>query len=306
MNHFKNKLLLIFGLLLTTCFGVILNTYNTFAEGFTISPINQEKILIPGSEDVITITLANAANATSSTEYTVSVQPISVENNDDVRFVAKEDYSQIVDWITFEETSGVLQPNESKELYFNVKVPEDAPAGGQYCAITITVDGAASGMINEKYSMAHIVYAEIAGATIRKGELNSMEVPSFISSGNITAGASVTNLGNVHSKVKHTLKVYPLIGGEEYYTNEEKPQENMIMPEATRYTNIAWEETPSIGVFRVVYTVEFEGVKNELSKVVIVCPIWLLAIIVTLILIIIYKIVSGILRKNKASFKPAE
>lgn len=269
-----------------------------FAEGFTVSPINQDKVLIPGSQDIITITLANAAGATSATEYEISLSPFSMSNDDNVSFEDDGNYSQIVNWISFDDKKGVLEPNESRDITFTVNVPEDAPAGGQYCAIIVTVDGGKEGMIDQKFSMSHLVFAEVAGETIRKGELNSIDVSSFLFSGNITAGASITNLGNVHSRVKHTLQVYPLIGGEELYTNEEKPQENVIMPEATRYTNISWEETPSIGVFRVKYTVEFEGVKNELDKIVIVCPLWLIFIIVLIVILIAAKIIFGKKQKD--------
>ena len=122
--------------------------------------------------------------------------------------------------------------------------------------------------------------------------------PGFLFSGNITASTSITNDGNVHSYATHILRVLPLFGDEEYYTNEEEPTENLIMPEATRYTSISWDDTPNIGIFRVNYIVEYEGVKKEVSKMVIVCPLWLLFIIALILALIIIKIVLG--RKKKA------
>ena len=70
------------------------------------------------------------------------------------------------------------------------------------------------------------------------------------------------------------------------------------MPGATRYSYVSWDDTPYFGIFRVEYTVEFEGVKNEMNKIVIACPLWLLFIIALIIALLIGKFIFG-KRKNK-------
>ncbi|MBR5389083.1 hypothetical protein IK146_00755 [Candidatus Saccharibacteria bacterium] len=299
MKVFRYKSITVLSLAVAVLFSVFTLNRSCSAGGFIISPINQDKVLVPGSEDVVTIILASSAESTTPTDYEIAVKPFKMNNDDSILYENDESYSQIVDWVTPEETSGTLQPNEMKEIAFRIKVPEDTPAGGQYFAIVVTTDSVDTGMIKEKYAMAHLVYAEVAGETIRKGRLNSIEVAGFISSGDIKGSASITNLGNVHSRAKHTLKVYPLFGGEEYYTNENKPQENVIMPGGTRLTEVVWESTPSIGIFRVEYSVEFEGVTDEISKIVIVCPIWLLVIICALVIVILYRVITGIIGKKR-------
>ena len=299
MRKFRYKFITILSLVIATAFSMFILSRDCSAGGFTISPINQDKILIPGSDDVVTIILASSEGSTTPTDYEIDIKPFKMGDGDDVLYEENGDYSQIVNWVTPEETSGTLQPNEAKEIAFKIKVPENAPAGGQYFAIVVTVESIDTGMIKEKYAMAHLVYAEIAGKTVRKGQFNSIDVAGFINSGNITGSASITNLGNVHSRAKHTLKIYPLIGSEEIYTNEEKPQENVIYPGTTRLSDIEWENTPSVGIFRINYSVEFEGVTDEISKIVIVCPIWLLVIICMILVIIIYRVVTGILSKKK-------
>jgi len=266
----------------------------------SFSPMRQYKVLVPGTIDDLTVTLTVPADADESAPYELEVRPFYVDDDNQTHFEAKEDYSQIVDWISIPEddVEGVLQPNEHKEINCTITVPKDAPAGGQYAAIIIKTHDNNTSDIQQIYEMAHSIYAEVAGETIRQGEIKSIELPDILLSGEITGSATVRNLGNVHSNVKHTLKVFPLFSDEEYYTNEEEPQENVVMPGATRYSYVSWDETPYLGIFRVNYTVEFEGVKNELDKIVIVCPLWLLFIIISIVVLILIKIILGKKQKN--------
>lgn len=253
------------------------------------------------------MTLLVPSDAIEPTNYELDIKPFYTDEDNLTHLEAVGYYSEIVNWVTLSENdrAGKLYPGESKIIPFTIDVPKDAPAGGQYFTILITVyDSKESGALNETHSMTHLIYAEVAGETRRQGEITSLTVPSFLLSGKITGTAAIKNLGNVHSNAKHILRIYPLFSDEELYTNEEDPYENLIMPEVTRQSSVSWNETPSVGIFRVKYTVEFEGVKNELEKIVIICPLWLLIIIFLFIVVLIYRIVTG--AKKKPAAKPAE
>lgn len=301
MKLYKKHKISICGILAILVGALLINVKNcSAAVEFSFSPMRQYKVLVPGTVDDLTVTLTVPAAADESAPYELEVRPFYVDDDNQTHFEAKDDYSQIVNWISIPEddVEGVLQPNEHKEINCTITVPKDAPAGGQYAAIIIKTHGNNESDIQQVYEMAHPVFAEVAGETIRQGEIKSMEVPSILLSGNLTGSASVKNLGNVHSNVKHTLKVFPLFSDEELYTNEDEPQENVVMPGATRFSNISWGETPYLGIFRVNYTVEFEGVKNELDKIVIVCPLWLIFIIVLIVILIAAKIIIGKKQKD--------
>lgn len=258
--------------------------------GITVSPMHQMKVLTPGYAETGSFVVANPSTSERDVIFELEIRPFSYDDEEGEVFTKTEAYSDMVDWITLSETEGTLLPNEKKEIAFTINVPEDAPAGGQYAAIITKVKTAYAGPMGQAIELAHLIYAEVAGETRRSGDIDSVNVPSFLFSGNITGSSYIHNTGNTHSYATHILKVSPLFGGEEYFTNEEDPQSNLIMPGATRYTSIAWDKTPSIGIFRVQYTVEFEGLKKEVSKIVIVCPIWLLIIIALIVLILIYRI----------------
>lgn len=303
MKLYKKTKLYLSGLLAVFACALFFGVASCSAYKVAYSPIRQEKILVPGTTDDLTLTLSTPSDATEDADYELEVRPFSVDDNNETHLEAKGNYSLLASWIEIPEDvqKGTLKPNETKQINCTITVPSNAPAGGQYVAIVIKTFDRNDQGIGHVFEMTHMVYAEVAGETIRQGEIESLDVPSFLFSGKITGSATVKNLGNVHSTVKHTLKVFPLFGDEEFFTNEENPQDNnIVMPETSRFSSITWDGTPSIGIFRVHYIVEFEGVKNEVEKIVIVCPIWLLAIIAAFVAVLIYSLLTrGRHKKSK-------
>jgi len=268
------------------------------ASQFSLSPMYQFITLTPGEKYVGNFEIVNPGSSKYDFYYKLRVEPFSVDNSDDISLTSSNgDYNRITDWISFSEEEGIISPNKSKEVRFTIDVPTNAPAGGQYASVVISsgahrVDNSMVDL-REIYESAHLIYAEVAGETVRKGSLNDVNVPSFLFSGNISGSALIKNEGNVHSQATSTLQIFPLFSNEEVFTNEENPKKSWIMPGNTTLTTTDWTETPSMGIFHVIYNVEFEGVNQKVDKMVIVCPLWLLFVILVLIFLIIFKILSG-------------
>lgn len=280
--------------------GVVVASDSTFAEvGISMSPMNQKIILTPGETYYGSFSISNGASNDENLYVNVRKAPYYVNEEDTPTYDTNNgDYNQIVDWTTFDTAEVTLAPNTKKEIHFAIDVPLDAPAGGQYLSIIVAGGdngeklGEAGQMINVKYSMAHLVFAEIAGTTVRKGEVSSVNVPGFLFTGDISGTSVIKNTGNVHSNAHYTLQVFPLFSNEEVYTNEESPEYKTILPERSLSYTSYWTETPTVGIFNVVYTAEFEGVTSQVKKMVIVCPIWLLIIILVVVLLIIVGLIS--------------
>ena len=215
------------------------------------------------------------------------------------------DKNLITNWITVAGSrEGELAAGEKRVVEFSVDVPEGAPAGGQYAALVVTSKNSSdadddSVGINEEIAIAYLFYAEITGDVVRRGEVIDASLQGLLLSGDIKGASLIKNTGNVHGFAKYTLQVFPLFSDEEIYTNAEKPESAVILPDRTLYNETIMPNTPAIGIFNVVYTVEFEGVKTQVSKVVIKCPIWLLSVIIFAIIAIAIWIVIRIRNRRQ-------
>lgn len=293
--------------------------FATTGNALTVSPMVQNVILNPGESQKVSFRVSNPAEAMHDMAYELSVEPFYMSEQNELIYQAEGGMNDITDWISFDvPTEGKIEPNNVEEIVLTINVPESAPAGGQYFSVMVTekneednVDDSSSSTgdtrgtsIKETWRMAHLIYAEVTGDVTRQGEVIDASVSSFLLSGAIKGTSSVKNTGNVHGDAKYTLRVFPLFSDEEVYTNEENPATKTILPNRTVYEELAWDETPAIGIFNVVYTVEFEGAKAEVAKMVIVCPLWLLFLIifaaVALVIWIAMKVKNGPKRRRSS------
>lgn len=289
---------------------------------FTVSPMKEKMVLNPGDEYSSTINLSIPVGFENDIKYTVEVAPFFVDesyNNDFNNTYGT--INEIVKWISIDTPKeGKLSPGQSTTIVYSINVPENAAGGGQYAAILVTAEEWYEGYeddasdennkiktsLKEEKKIACRIFAEITGDITRQGEIVDINVPSFLLSGNVSGFAAIKNTGNVHGSAKYKLQVFPLFSDEEIYTNEEDPETHTILPDRVYYNEISWEQTPAIGIFNVVYTVEFEGVTTQVSKLVIKCPIWLLFIIFAVIAGIIIWIVMRVRSHGKQSRKEAK
>ncbi len=276
---------------------------NAFAsESFALSPMYDLITLTPGETFESSFTVVNPVGNTSNFYYVLRIDPFTEDENQNITAAENGHYTDMTGWIELPKTEGSVAPNSSETIPYRIHVPADAPAGGQYASIVVgsKEDTAAEeGLsIHEVFESVYLIYAEVAGETVRRGNITDVGVPSFLFSGNIAGHSSITNEGNVHSASTQTLQVYPLFSNEEIFTNEEDPKTLWIMPGNTNYASVTWSETPSIGIFHVVYNVEYEGVESKVDKIVIVCPLWLLFLIVLALFLIIFKIIWGKKKEN--------
>ena len=197
----------------------------------------------------------------------------------------------------------MVAPNGSDAINFSIKVPNNAPAGSQYATILVSKENDQSSdekkgaSISNKYQLASVIYANVAGKTIEKGSITENNIPTFLTNNKLEATSMVRNEGNVYTDATYTLQVWPLNSNEEICTNEEKTETSMILPNTERY-HVQTYDLPMVGMFKVKQVVKIFGEESVLEKTVLVCPVWLM-ILVLIIIIAIIAAVAVTIKKHK-------
>lgn len=259
-----------------------------------ISPVRLDLDLEPGTTSTGTFEVQNTG--LKAYDFVLGVDPYSVtDENYSIDSETRTAYTDIVDWITFSQNEGHVEPNQNQEITVTVTVPDDVPAGGQYAMIyaeMVRDDEPESTGVAVNHRVALLVFSEVEGNTRREGQVLETKIPTILFNPPITATSLVENTGNVHTTATYTLQVFPLFGDEEVYTNEENPATLTILPETQRFNSISWDGAPQLGIFRVKQTVTIFDDTQTIEKIVFLCPIWFLFLILLIIFFVIFWLVS--------------
>ena len=267
-----------------------------------VSPVKQKLSIAPGESYVSSFKVQNVG--TEDFHYSTEAVPYStVDESYSPNYSTISTYSQISQWITFDETkkTGFLKSGETIDVPFTINVPKDVPSGGQYAAIMAqTEDGNADDAnIRVVNRVGMILYVNVPGNTRTAGSVIDNKVPGFLFDPPVTVTALVENTGNVESTAEYTLKIWPLFSNETVYNNEEQPGTLDIMPETRRFSTISWDGAPRLGIFTVEQTVKYLDQVSTVKKLVIICPIWLLFIILALVFFMIFWLISRARNRKK-------
>lgn len=269
---------------------------------FTILPMSQNFTLVPGETYTGSITVVNPVNSTSDFAYSVSVSPYNVIGEDyqaDISNVSA--YSKIADWITIDNPTGSVKPNESQEINFTINVPADAAAGGQYAAIMVSSDPSkqeSEGVsINNVFALGSIIYADVEGEVTHEGSILQNNIPEFSTVTPVAVSALLDNHGNVHENAIFALNVTNALTGEKIFPTDEDQNNHfseIVMPETTRYITRNIDNLPTLGIVKVEQTIYYNNEVSTVSKNIILCPIWFFFLVALVIFSIIGFIVASV------------
>ena len=278
------------------------------SSAFTIFPMSQEMLLESGYVYEGSISISVPSDAEGDFHYEASVTPYSVLDSDyTADLTSVTNWSQIVNWITIDEPTGTLKPNESKTLTFKVNVPMDAPAGGQYATIAIrskAPENANEGVrIGDSFEMASVVFASIKGNTLREGEVVENNIPAFVTNNNsANVSALITNNGNVHETALIAISVKNSLSGEVIFPQgKNETFGEIIMPGTSRYISRNISNLPGIGIFEVTQNITYLGETSYNTSTMFLCPTWFIILFILTIGAVIGTLAGLIVRrKNKA------
>lgn len=298
---FRNKKSMIGVLALVATLGMALFQHSVSAEEkakihLQISPVELKVDLEPGKTKTAKLKVSNLG--AESFVYTMSTEPYQVSNNKyDLNMNVRNDFTKITDWIKFPTKSKSIAPGETDEVEFTITVPYDSPGGGQYAIVYASTSTGSGGAISATPGAGMRLLARVAGTTRRSGKIKNSEVSKFLFKPPIKASSLVESTSNVDVTAHYDFKVYNFFTGRLAYSNELDPlalKEKAILPNTEFLNDSVWEGSPQLGIFRVNYRVDFIDDSVNIEKVVIICPIWLLFLILTLIFLGVFWVVSRI------------
>lgn len=266
-----------------------------------VSPTVMNLELRPGEKVKKTFEVKNTGERTL--KFVTDVAPYSVKNDDYVTdFETDTQCTQLSDWVELSQDGGTLEPGESAVITATISVPQDAKNSGQYAAFLVQLVDPDDRGVSAARREGVLVYASVGSEVAKSGKILENKVVGFAFNPPIVATSVVENDGNVHLNATYTLEVKSFFGDNVVYSNADDPVVRTILPETQRTNSVAWEDTPKLGIFKVKQTISFAGESMETEKMVILCPVWLLFIMLLVLICVIFWIISRVgSRKNKDS-----
>lgn len=306
MTKRQNIFMEIFSILFFSISLLLISSNQTFAAErqktfLQVSPSTQQLGgLQPGETREGSFKVQNVGSGAFNFKVYASSYEVKSENYDPI-FDGEKDGSKIASWFTFSQTTGHLESDTEVTIHYKIKVPANAPGGGQYGAIMVETekDKNDKGNIQAVSRVGMLIYSHINGEINYCTKVIEDKLPTFLFNPPIFGETRVENCGNIDAELKVHIKVFPFFSKEEVYSNEEKPTSMNTLPGTKRYHKEIWTKSPSIGIFNVEQVVQYGSEVKTERKLVIVCPIWLIVLIVLFIISVIFWLVARS-RENKA------
>ena len=276
-------------------------TADELSVSISVSPGQQRLVLEPGETKTAEIIVINSGNFEYEAKVYAATYSVTPDYTSNIFESEETVRSQIYRWITFEGESSkmiTLEPGARQAVEFTISVPGNVPAGGQYAGIMAEVVPPAdeTGVITVR-RIASLLYANINGDTIDKGEVTDRIWSSFYSNKDIETSLIVKNLGNTDFAVENRLQIAGIFGDQ---IDEVIEPTKIILPDTSRTFELNWQSNSSIGIYRLTQQSKFLDQTITETKLIFVMPAWFIVLILIVIIIIIAMIVVCIKkRKNR-------
>lgn len=275
-------------------------------DSFTVTPMSNAIELKPGETYEGDILVSVPEASTSDFNYKVEVKPYGVIGNDyNADFISSSKNTDMVNWIKVANPTGTIAPNGKTHIKYTITVPSDAAGGGQYAALLIGKNDGESFSegfgVQNVYSMASLIFAQIDGEIIHEGEVLENFVPGFVTGFPATASVMIKNDGNVHEPANVYLKIKNVFNGETVYPKEGDSGgvNEEIMPGTTRYLTKNIQDISPLGIYEVTQTIDYLGNRHITTQTMIACPVWFMFLLFVTICSIITFIISRVLKRKK-------
>jgi len=294
--------------------------------GIAVSPGSIELDFVPDGNVTELVRVRNVGQLPSRLKIGVSPYSVTDESytSDELTETPR---TEITRWTTLSiNDCNVYRTDNDGSLYVdfafkeecnvivNVAAPSNAPSGSQHMSIYFQEfkELPGQGMETIRSFSARVFAANANDKSNRNGCANilNQDIPFWTFEGPVVTSSRIENCGNLDFFVTTSIQVKNLLGGnivhedrwedigpngniEVQYSNIGS-QRKIIMAETTRKVEDAWENAP-IGIYEITQTVQGLREDHVVTRLAIVCPLWL----VLLILIFIIALVGWIVNRRR-------
>lgn len=261
-----------------------------------VSPSSDRLKLDPGQEYDGSFVVNNIG--TGAFSFSVYVTPFSMNDDCSENYETGSDYTEMSKWVTFDQSEfSNVQPGTGRTINYHIDVPNDIPSNSQYIAIfaeTRKDSPDSDATINISQRVGYKVYVDLGGETRESGEVKSAQQSGFFFTPPVNSIFRVQNTGNIDFVSDHQMIVKDLFGKEIHNSSTSAT----VLPNSCREVELKYD-APAFGIFNVTNKVGFlNGTQYDETKLVVVMPIYLLAIFGLVIILLIYAVILK-LRKKK-------
>jgi hypothetical protein len=237
---------LLLSLLMATAFFIPVEAQSK--SSITISPLREEGEIDPGFVYSGSLLIKNSG--TSAQHISLSAETFNVTNQSyDYLFKTGTAESQ---WVTFDQSSLSLAPNEFTTISYQVSVPIGAEPGGYYLALFAlnTPSGSTTGGIIPTERVASLLYLTVSGEATRSGQLIQLQSPLVIF-GEASWSATLQNNGTLHYRTFYSSKVSSVLDQQLSFHEDTR----LILPGSVRLIEAPIQAPEILGLYKITYTV---------------------------------------------------
>lgn len=252
-------------------------------DSITLSPAAKRLQLEAGSTTNDSFIVVNDGD--TSYDFTVYTAPYSVKGEQyEQDFTTQTGNGDAYKWVSFPQSKWHIEAGQKVTVPFTVRVGAGIPAGGHYGTIFVETmvlpNGDETGVARKK-RLGLILYTNVKGETQTVGKVKSLLLDFFQPAAPIKSETVVENTGKTDFNAVSRMTVKDLFGQEKFSTSSE----NIILPSTTRRTELAWDNSPWIGLFRVSVQSQLLNENKTTESIVLVVPRWLLLVVGILVLV---------------------
>lgn len=181
-------------------------------------------------------------------------------------------------WVQFAQGSYHLNPGQSVDVSYTLRIPAGATPGGHYGVMfaetqVSTTDGAAA--IGRNKRVGEVLYLTVKGTFTNGAEVSSASTPFVQLAPPLASNTSIKNTGNSDFLATVSYKVSDIFGNQKYF----EQKDYAVLPDSTRAITMQWTSSPSFGLFQTEVRAKALDKDVYTKSYVLMAPFWFYGVV---------------------------